>query len=109
MKYVQEALFNLDGSMLESTVMKHKKTYAFPYFAAPVVTGVVMYFAVAWGNIRPSVLMSPWMLPGPLGAYLASGQDLRAVVASLICVVVSMILYFPSVMVEQRQNKGENV
>ena len=56
-----------------------------------------MYLATARGYIKPSRLMSPWMLPGPLGAWLATGLDFRAVLASAVCILISMLLYLPFV------------
>ena len=34
-------------------------------------------------------------MPGPIGAYLATGGDWRAIVLSIICILISMLIYYP--------------
>ena len=42
-------------------------------------------------------LIAPWTLPGPIGAYLATGGDWRAAVLNIICILISIIIYYPFV------------
>lgn len=97
LKCVQETLFNQDELILDEIILKNRKKLFFPYVSVPLVSGVIMYLATARGYIKPSRLMSPWMLPGPLGAWLATGLDFRAVLASAVCILISMLLYLPFV------------
>ena len=97
LKCVQETLFNQDELILDEIILKNRKKLFFPYVSVPLVSGVIMYLATARGYIKPSRLMSPWMLPGPLGAWLATGLDFRAVIASAVCILISMLLYLPFV------------
>lgn len=97
LKCVQETLFNLDERVMDEVIVKNRKKLAIPYISVPVITAVIMYLATAWGYLKPSRLLSPWMLPGPLGGWLATGLDGWAILASLICILISMLVYLPFV------------
>lgn len=96
--YIREALFNQEDLLMDEVIEKHKKSLVIPFTVTPVVLAVMMYLATANGMLKPSRLMSPWMLPGPLGAFLATGLDARAIYASLIGIVISMVIYLPFVL-----------
>lgn len=38
-------------------------------------------------------------LPGPIGAFLATGGDWRAIVLNVCLIILSVIIYYPFVMV----------
>ncbi|MGQ0515266.1 hypothetical protein ACT453_25170, partial [Bacillus sp. D-CC] len=40
----------------------------------------IAYSATAMGFVTPTHIMPPWTLPAPIGAYLATGGDWRAIV-----------------------------
>lgn len=106
MKCVQETLFNLDERVMDNIVSVNRKKLMIPYTLIPLITTVIMYLATARGYLKPSRLMSPWMLPGPVGAWLATGLDNRAIIASIVCILISMIIYLPFVIWVK---KGEKV
>lgn len=39
--------------------------------------------------------MVPWTLPAPIGAYLSTGGDWRAVVLVIINIAISVVIYLP--------------
>ncbi|KGG79728.1 PTS lactose transporter subunit IIC [Caloranaerobacter azorensis H53214] len=66
-----------------------------PFIIGPVITGILSYVAMALNLVtRPSVL-APWTLPAPIGAYLATGGDWRAVILVLINIAIMAIIYYP--------------
>jgi len=68
---------------------------AIPFIVGPIVTGTISYIAMALNLIsRPSVL-APWTLPAPIGAYLATGGDFRAVILVLINIAIMMAIFYP--------------
>lgn len=102
-EYIRECVFNLNDTLMSEEVMKDQKKYIVPFALTPVILAATMYMAIAHGFIKPPRLMAPWMLPGPIGAYLASGLDNRAVFASLICVLISMFVYLPFVLYYEKK------
>ena len=102
LEYIREGIFNLSSELMKNEVMKDRKKYAIPFVAAPAALATVSYLAIANGYIVPSRLLSPWMLPGPIGAFIATGMDFRAISASLLCILASMIIYFPFVLKNEK-------
>lgn len=102
LEYIREGIFNLSAELMKNEVMKDRKKYAIPFVAAPAALATVSYLAIANGYIVPSRLLSPWTLPGPIGAFIATGMDFRAISASLLCILASMIIYFPFVLKNEK-------
>ena len=68
---------------------------AIPFIIGPIITGIISYGAMALNLVaRPSVI-PPWTLPAPIGAYLATGGDLKAVLLVLINICITTIIYYP--------------
>jgi PTS system cellobiose-specific IIC component len=68
---------------------------AFPFITAPAVSGAIAYLAMKWSFVQKPYIWVPWTLPSPLGAFLCTGYDWRAVVLFGIIFFVSTMLYFP--------------
>ncbi|SHK52580.1 PTS sugar transporter subunit IIC [Paramaledivibacter caminithermalis] len=85
---------------------------AIPFIIGPIITGTISYIAMALNLVtRPSVL-APWTLPAPIGAYLATGGDFRAVILVLINIAIMMVVYYPffkayenKLLKEEKQNQ----
>lgn len=95
--YVKEAVFNQEDLLTSEVIEQNKKKLVIPFTLTPAVLAVMMYLATARGYLKPSRLMAPWMLPGPLGAFLATGLDARAITASFVCILISIVIYLPFV------------
>jgi PTS system cellobiose-specific IIC component len=52
---------------------------------------------VHWGWVRPPYLEVPWTLPAPIGAFLSTGGDVRAVALELFNFAACLLLYWPFV------------
>ncbi|MBW6409067.1 PTS sugar transporter subunit IIC [Clostridium weizhouense] len=66
-----------------------------PFIVGPLITGCISYFAMALNLVAKPVVMAPWTLPAPIGAYLATGGDWRAIVLVLINILIVTVIYFP--------------
>ncbi|MTI71238.1 MAG: PTS sugar transporter subunit IIC [Firmicutes bacterium] len=68
---------------------------AIPFIVGPLITGTISYIAMSLNLVaRPSIL-APWTLPAPIGAYLATGGDWRAIILVLFNIALMMFIYFP--------------
>jgi len=66
-----------------------------PFVLGPLICGCVSYFAVTLNLVSKPVILAPWTLPAPIGAYLATGGDWRAIILVLINIAIVTALYFP--------------
>ncbi len=66
-----------------------------PFLAGPVLMGIVAWFAMQFGLVSKPYILVPWTLPAPVGAYLATGGDWRAIVLVLVNILIATALYIP--------------
>ncbi|CUU48264.1 PTS sugar transporter subunit IIC [Clostridium beijerinckii] len=66
-----------------------------PFVVGPLICGCVSYFAMTLNLVSKPVILAPWTLPAPIGAYLATGGDWRAIILVLINIAIVTALYFP--------------
>ncbi|CAM4284770.1 PTS transporter subunit EIIC [Erysipelothrix aquatica] len=92
---LNSSLFNINETILFGVPIVDNKNFRVPFFAAPIVCAVVGYGAMAWGYVSIPSIVSPWVLPAPLGIFISSLGDFRSVVLSLILIVISFGVYFP--------------
>lgn len=68
-----------------------------PFIIAPLVNGVIAWIATSIGLVNKVTVNAPWTLPGPIGAFLATGGDWRAIVLNVLLIVLSVLIYYPFV------------
>ncbi|MBP2654531.1 MAG: lactose transporter subunit [Firmicutes bacterium] len=66
-----------------------------PFLVGPVVAGTLTYFAMQLELVTKPYILVPWTLPAPIGAYLATGGDWRAMVLVLVNISIVTGLYYP--------------
>ncbi|WP_027340767.1 PTS sugar transporter subunit IIC [Halonatronum saccharophilum] len=89
---------------------------AIPFILGPIITGILTYFAMYFNLVaRPSIL-APWTLPAPIGAYLATGGDFRAVILVLVNFAIMAAIYYPffkayekKLVAEEQGEAGEQI
>ena len=68
---------------------------AIPFITAPIVSGVIAYIVVKVGIVQSPYIMAPWTLPAPLGAFVATGFDWKAIVLVIIIMFINGLIYYP--------------
>jgi len=66
-----------------------------PFLLGPVVIAVLTYFTMQLGLVTKPYILVPWTLPAPIGAYLATGGDWRAIVLTVVNIIIVTVLYYP--------------
>ena len=66
-----------------------------PFLLGPVLIGIITYFAMLLGFVTKPYILVPWTLPAPIGAYLATGGDWRAIILVIVNILLVTLLYFP--------------
>ncbi len=84
-----------------------------PFIMVPVINSSLAYFFTKMGWVNKVTSTPPWTLPGPIGAFLATNGDFRAVLLSLFLIFTSILIYYPffkaydKKMVEEEKNNQE--
>ena len=53
-----------------------------------MVLATIAWFATKLGLVSEVVFTAPWTLPGPIGAFMATGGDWRAAVLNIVLILV---------------------
>ena len=91
------AVFNINEPLLFGAPVVMNGKLAPPFIAAPVILAVISWCAMHFGAVRPPYIEVVWTLPAPIGAYLSSGGDLKALVLQLVNLVIALIIWWPFV------------
>jgi cellobiose PTS system EIIC component len=91
------AVCNVNEPLLFGVPVVLNPALAVPFVLAPLVSAVVAYAAFSLDLVRRPALEVPWTLPAPVGAFLTTGGDVRAVVLELCTLALSVAIYWPFV------------
>jgi PTS system cellobiose-specific IIC component len=91
------AVCNINEPLLFGVPVVLNPALAVPFVVAPLLSAAVAYSAFALDWVRRPSLEVPWTLPAPVGAFLTTGGDVRAVVLELCTLLLSLAVYWPFV------------
>ena len=89
------ACFNINEPIIFGAPIVLNPTLMIPFIISPFVCAIVAYICTAAGLVSRVSVNAPWTLPGPIGAYLATGGDWRAIVLNVVLIVISVLIYYP--------------
>lgn len=90
-------IFNINEPIIFGAPIVLNPTLIIPFIITPLVTATLAWFAMSLGLVSRVIVTAPWTLPGPIGAFMATGGDWRASVLNIICIVISVVIYYPFV------------
>lgn len=96
-------LFNINEPLVFGAPIVLNPILIIPFVLAPMVMGTIAFIVTTLGLVNRVSVIPPWTLPGPIGAYLATGGDWRAIVLSLVLIVVAILIYLPFFRVYDKQ------
>ena len=89
------ACFNINEPIIFGAPIVLNPTLMIPFIISPFVCAIVAYICTAARLVSRVSVNAPWTLPGPIGAYLATGGDWRAIVLNVVLIVISVLIYYP--------------
>ena len=100
-------LCNINEPLLFGVPVVLNPRLAPPFILAPLLSAVVAWSAFRLGWVHPPYLETLWTLPAPVGAWLTTGGDPRAVMLQLATLALSLAVYWPFVRREDRRLAAE--
>ncbi|RDI41393.1 PTS sugar transporter subunit IIC [Falsibacillus pallidus] len=88
-------IFNINEPVIFGAPIVLNPILIIPFVITPLITGTLSYIIVAAGIVTPTYVMAPWTLPAPIGAYLATGGDWKAIILVFVNIAISFFIYFP--------------
>ena len=105
---IRSAFCNVNEPLIFGIPIVMNPMMMIPFIMTPLLCTIIAYAGIVLGIIPPLYLCVPWTFPAPLGAFLASGCDLRALACSLGFICISVVIYYPFVRYyDQKQRKLE--
>lgn len=102
-------IFNINEPMIFGVPLVMNPILAIPFILVPVVLCVISFVAIHFGLVNGFIANVPWTLPAPIGAFLSTGNDWKAIVLVAVNLTVATLIYYPFVklydkkMVEEEQ------
>ncbi len=100
---ITPSIFNINEPVIFGVPIVLNPIMMIPFVITPMIMATIAWFATSLGLVNPVIVTAPWTLPGPIGAYLATGGDWRAAVLNAVLILVSVICYYPFVKVYDRK------
>ncbi|MBH8609311.1 PTS sugar transporter subunit IIC [Thermoactinomyces sp. CICC 10521] len=101
-------IFNINEPIVFGVPMVMNPLMFIPFVLVPIFCTTTTYIAFSLDLINRVATIPPWTLPAPIGAYLATGGDWRAIVLCLVNICLSVLIYYPFFKVfEKRMLKEE--
>lgn len=91
------ALCNINEPIIFGVPIVMNPRLAIPFFLVPLVTTCTSYLTFHFNLVTRPYLETLWTLPAPIGAFLTTGGDWRAVVLQLCNLAIGVLLYWPFV------------
>ena len=101
------SIFNINEPIIFGAPIVLNPTLLPPFIIVPIVNATIAYFAMAAGLVNRVTSTPPWTLPGPIGAFLATNGDFRALILNVILIVISIIIYYPFFNVYEKELLAE--
>ncbi|WP_214744963.1 PTS sugar transporter subunit IIC [Exiguobacterium sp. s189] len=89
------SLFNINEPVIFGMPIVLNPILIIPFIVTPLIGATLAYIATSIGLVNPTYVMVPWTLPAPIGAYLSTGGDWRAIVLCVTNIAISVGIYLP--------------
>lgn len=89
------AIFNINEPLIFGIPIIMNPYFVAPFVLAPTAMAGVTYIAMKLHLVAFPTAVAPWTLPGPIGAWMATGFDWRAAVLCVINIIISLLIYWP--------------
>lgn len=105
-------LFNINEPIMFGAPIVLNPILIIPFILTPMIGAIIAWIVTVLGLVNKVSVIAPWTLPGPLGAYLATNGDWRAIVLNLFVIALSVVIYYPFFKIYDRnlclQEKEDN-
>ncbi|WP_440898115.1 PTS sugar transporter subunit IIC [Amphibacillus sp. Q70] len=100
-------IFNINEPMIFGAPIVMNPILGIPFIIAPVVITTISYFAIQTGIVSGFTVLAPWTLPGPIGAWMATGGSIMAAILVIINILVALAIYYPFFKVYEKKMMEE--
>lgn len=101
------AIFNINEPIIFGLPIMLNPFFTIPFILGPVLATIVTYTVMALDLVARPAILAPWTFPAPIGAYLATGGDIKAVLLCIFNIVLMGVVYYPFVKAYDKKMTSE--
>lgn len=100
-------LFNITEPIMFGLPVVMNPMYMLPCAIIPFINLIIAYAATSLGIISKTVAAAPWITPPVIQSFIATGDDIRAAVLTVILIVLDVFLFLPFVLAANKAKLAE--
>lgn len=100
-------LFNITEPIMFGLPVVMNPIYMIPCAIIPSINLVIAYAATSLGIISKTVAAAPWITPPVIQSFIATGDDIRAAVLTVILIILDVFLFLPFVLAANKAKLAE--
>ncbi|HME80700.1 MAG TPA: PTS transporter subunit EIIC [Candidatus Eremiobacteraceae bacterium] len=89
------SMINVNEPLIFGLPLVMNPSLTIPFIGVPLILATVTYLAMYFGLVAKTVVFLPSAIPAPIGAWLTTSGDWRAVILVLVNIAISLLLYVP--------------
>ena len=102
-KQVATNVFNISETLHFGLPIMLNPLLMIPFIITPLITMAFGYMMTVIGFADILIYAFPWTTPPLLNAWIASGGSIGTVITQLLCIVITIVVYAPFVMIANKQ------
>lgn len=91
-------IFNISEPIIYGIPVVLNPIYLIPFIFAPIVNVIFSYWMTLMGLVNPVQVAVPSIMPPIIGPFLACNYDWRAIVLSIINIIIAILIWMPFVL-----------
>lgn len=91
------SLFGINEPVIFGLPIVLNPTMLIPFVITPLITGFIAYVALSAGIGSPASILVPFTVPPLMNAFISTAGSFGAVAIQIVCILVSVVIYFPFV------------
>lgn len=97
-------LFNIGEPVMYGLPTVMNPLLFIPFVLAPILMVTISYFATYLGLVAPVTQNVTWVMPPILYGFFSTGFDWRAIILSIVNLIVATLVYLPFVKMADKEN-----
>lgn len=90
-------VFNINEPIIFGLPVVLNPVYVIPFILAPIVNVAFSYWITVMGLVNPVQVAVPSIMPPIIGPFLACNYDWRAIILSVLNIVIAVLIWMPFV------------
>ncbi|WP_024653157.1 PTS cellobiose transporter subunit IIC [Borrelia persica] len=88
-------IFNINEPVTFGAPIVLNPILGIPFVVIPLINTIISYLLTTLGMIDKVRILVPWTTPSVLASFIATGLDLKALIWSIILIMLSTLMYLP--------------